>query len=301
MKNESDDPFPGFSKWENSHCCFKKVISSHRNLIFCGQWECLPTFPIFVIGLAVSMSLLYFHYSYIYYSEIFFILSNVFINIFALLTIISYVRVITIGPGFIPFYWYAYESKNLPKSLDISINNIDDSLAGVISNSSQYTWAYTHPRPPRSILSQKARRFVMRPDHYCYWTAQWIGKRNHKLFMLFNLYGIIFMISFVGLNIGIIRKMIIKMVPYGLILFSLAILGLSVYQIYVLVRTFRNFSRGVTQWEIWNRKDQGISNDGITDVCGENANCLKMLIPYPPFEDISNEGLLSLYSPYINN
>jgi hypothetical protein len=50
-------------------------------------------------------------------------------------------------------------------------------------------WAKGTRKGNRCIFAKSARRIVIRPDHYCGWIASWIGKRNHKLFVLTNIWG----------------------------------------------------------------------------------------------------------------
>jgi hypothetical protein len=84
-------------------------------------------------------------------------------------------------PGFLPFNWV--ETKRFWYSWE-------DQLNGLAVTSLQVSFARAPPnRPPGSSFSSSAGRYVIRADHICAWIANWVGKRNHKQFILFNFYG----------------------------------------------------------------------------------------------------------------
>jgi hypothetical protein len=70
------------------------------------------------------------------------------------------------------------------------------SPSGIVASQKQVEWIETQTKPNRCIFSMSARRIVIRPDHFCGWTASWIGIRNHKFFWLFNFWGFVYISIF---------------------------------------------------------------------------------------------------------
>jgi hypothetical protein len=100
----------------------------------------------------------------------------------------SYIKVILLGPGYLPFY-FPYANPNNP-------DRATDALSGMVTNSEQEFYVKNLKLPPRTRFFKSARRIVIRPDHLCSWTTSFIGKKNHKLFFLFNFWAVIYISGF---------------------------------------------------------------------------------------------------------
>jgi hypothetical protein len=84
-------------------------------------------------------------------------------------------------PGFLPFNWI--ESRRFWYSWEEQLN-------GLAETEEQLTFARApENRPPGCSFSGAFGRYVIRADHICGWIGNWVGKRNHKQFILFNFYG----------------------------------------------------------------------------------------------------------------
>lgn len=95
---------------------------------------------------------------------------------------ISYIATILTGPGYLPFY-YPLQNPN-PHGI------IPDYFSGMVSNEEQLVYVKNMKLPRRTGYFGSVRRIVIRPDHFCGWTTSFIGKKNHKLFFLFNFWGV---------------------------------------------------------------------------------------------------------------
>jgi hypothetical protein len=222
--------------------------------------------------------------------------------ILAVLYVLSYVRVITDGPGFFPFYHPMEHAPRDGRGRWLLAPGDDHSPSGVISSPEQKAWAKARARPHRCILSTVGRRIVIRPDHFCGWTESWIGKRNYKFFLLFNVWGTLYNALFLAVDV---MAMVDAFEEHGL---SLLTMGQFVYAILALVFLImqcmfveshgRGMINGRTQWEIWNgidprRYDQGCRQN-TEDVCG-NGSCWCWWCPVSPWRGMTNAQLIAGY------
>ena len=100
----------------------------------------------------------------------------------------SYIGIIVVGPGYLPYY--------CPYHCDDR-----DGLSSVVLNREQMEWAQTQQHPPYVKFFRKARRLVIRADHYCFWASCFIGRRNFKFFCLFNVWGALYILGYSIWNI----------------------------------------------------------------------------------------------------
>jgi hypothetical protein len=145
----------------------------------------MPLAGLFII---YSSLVVYLTYERTLLPEKFGIKMNLFLIATSLLFGYSYIRTILTGPGYLPFY-FPYTNPNIrDRSADV--------LSGMITNSEQEFYLRTVTLPPRTAFFRGARRIVIRPDHFCLWTECFVGKKNEKLFFLFNLWGMIYISGF---------------------------------------------------------------------------------------------------------
>ena len=306
LNENKDSLFPGFTEWKESKlCCFRIFLIPKLHQHFCGHWEISPLYPALFFLLSFSSILLLTIYVLPFFGKEGCVMI-VFITILFILFIVSYCRIIIDGPGYYPFYWgtqYQPQDAGIDSYL---YSNSDDSPAGIISNERQLEWCKKREiKPPRSMLSLTARRFVLRPEHYCKWASSWIGKRNHKFFMLFTFYGILYLALFV---VYLARRV----VQYFSEDFSFSILLLTIYGVCaaafcLLLITFFvsnmiDISLNRTFWEQWNGIDYTIFNQGIIknfeDVFGSSRYFWCWICPFSPWRHKSNDDLSSAYPSY---
>lgn len=205
-----------------------------------------------------------------------------------------YFRTIRDGPGYWPFFWAA----NMPQ---------ENSLDGLITTPEQLEWARSNPRPPRSALSRSARRFVIRPDHECCYTACWIGKRNHKFFILFNIYGFVYLAGFtIVAGARVFSWLNRNEFSFGVLVGILyVVLGLNFTMMtgYFGITSIVNMINGVTEWEIYkgivpSAFDRGCV-ENIEDVCGSRKMWFLWMLPVSPWEGLGNTEITAGYAPYV--
>ena len=144
---------------------------------FCNHYELGSFLPIVVLALIFTgyANVIIFHIEFDW-AEHWFILLEAFVM---LIYCASYLNIIIEGPGYLPYY-YPYQASD------------PHGISGVVSNREQLTWVRSQEHPLDVHFFRKARRLVIRADHYCFWTSCFIGRRNFKLFCLFNVWGLIF-------------------------------------------------------------------------------------------------------------
>ena len=196
--------------------------------------------------------------------------------------------------------------ESLPNEHPNDIPNTDTEFCGIISTEAQFKWAEKQPKPPRTILSESARRLVLRPDHLCRWAASWIGKRNQKFYILFNLYATLYLAIFVlndiraavalssssGKSTLLIFEFIFGMLGAICFLITLSFFLSALYD------TFHN----QTQWEQWNNIDPKKFDRGLKlnceDVFGSCNQWWSFLCPTSPWKGKKNSDLFSGYLSY---
>lgn len=289
------ETFPGFSTYSTfCHCCHKMSDGS----IFCGHWECNPGMPIVVIALILA------NLGILYWLP-FFVLGlagKIFIPIitlFAFMFIFCYIKTIYDGPGYIPYYYHWVIQDKLPKADDPTVNFLDDSLAGVITNKAQYKCAHDNVNPGRSIVSKLGRRFVIRPDHFCGWVGCWIGKRNHKMFILFNIYGSIFLGLSLLAHILSVVYIVADKFHYTIFIEILFILMSLLFTFMTCQFAFMHCiaaRKNRTSWEEWNDIKYGFEHEtaaeNFAEVFGYDQNCCQIICPTNPWKGYSSYDLV---------
>lgn len=299
---EKINPFPGYTKWESRyHCGCKMFYIPKINSYFWKEWEFQPGMPFFVLFLIVSsfiVNLICTAPKIKYWNLITIPLQLIFGSLF----VYCYIRTITDGPGYFPFYWSLGADAPTDEHLDLHIPFNSISPSGIISTQEQLEWARSKIKPCRCIVSNSAHRIVLRPDHLCGWTTVWIGKRNYKFFFLFNFYGLFYMLvsvisggyySFSSFNANFSIKTIIQVIYTVLALAFLFLTGSFAFS------GFKNAYDGHTSWEEWNSIDffNRDKQTNLEDAFGPGP-CLNWFKPFSPWTNISNEEIADSYHQY---
>ncbi|OHT02237.1 DHHC zinc finger domain containing protein [Tritrichomonas foetus] len=171
------------NEWHSICCsCFVRIDGTSR--YFCRHWEISLGIPIFVIALIIFCFTVFIFANYVDFPSLELkIVSLLEITIFLLLFLWSYFGAMCMDPGFLPYNW------SMTRRFFYSWEEQLDFLA---IDQEQVNFATSNDLPPNSSFSRSAGRFVVRADHICGWISNWVGKRNHKQFMLMLLYGSIF-------------------------------------------------------------------------------------------------------------
>ncbi|OHS98041.1 DHHC zinc finger domain containing protein [Tritrichomonas foetus] len=288
------------TSWKIKHscCCCGPYIelsvpNKKRKRHFLRHWEFKPGMPIFVILVILYTTIT--HFVCIFPLQYFIaqIISPFIIVFFLILFLSSYFGAVCMDPGFLPYNWI--ETKRFKYSWE-------EQLSGLAVTDSQFAFATSTPnRPPQCSFSHSAGRYVMRADHICGWVANWIGKRNHKQFMLMNLYGGFFSSSLVagffcveGGPLKIDSKYLLPTLPAFCIELSFALTLFSMFAT-TLVDLKRNRAKIQKMRESAGEQTTKISmRQSMEEVCG-SGSCCSWCIPTPAFDDT----LILQYDPYI--
>lgn len=301
--------FPGLTSPEVKRCCrcfCKYTYIPNIKATFLGEWEISLCMPMFVIILMISSFAMYLLAMPDVWGKLFYYIALGILSYLFLIWITSYIMVIKVGPGYYPFY--AATNSKYPYTPEKDLNQLIESpFDGVISTEKQYKWAHEGDMPPRCILSKSARRIVIKPDHLCGWTATWIGKRNFKPFILFNVYGVLYtaFYAFSGWKkIYLVFKNNLKM-DFTTMMFLLMLIFASTFCMLCLgfvISGCTSACQNRTSWEKWNNIDVSKYNKGkcnnLEDTCGDKNCKLLWIFPVPPFRGKTNGELVASYDRY---
>lgn len=265
-----------------SSCKIPLVVLEPKGRLFFRHWEIRPFMPIFVTIL-ISTGVACFFFLHLPYIEgrNTKIACSFFMILFTVLFFWSYFSSVCSDPGFLPYnwaltqkYWYTWEEQ----------------LTGLAQTQEQYDFVKDHPRPPHVSFSRTYGRFVIRGDHICDWISNWVGKRNHKQFILMLVYGsclTLTMLIGIGLmndrskNIGQFGYMMVVVCLVFEILFSILLILTTLLNIYQLLDN-------KTSIEVWNNRNNqklGVIRS-MREICGQDP-IICFLCPTPAFREDS--------------
>ena len=313
-------PFPGVSSFKKKKLLFLfPYIQLEDKTIVLGTWIFKPITPIICVLVTIA-GLIYAHnsvYSNFQNGKIFEIINFILFFFF----IFAYFNTIFTGPGYFPFYWAV--RKDIHNDMNVNImRDFDDEKpfkiidefdpAGMATRNNQLLWARQHQRPGRSIVSNSAKRIVIRPDHYCNWSESWIGKRNQKLFILFTLYAFLScsMLSLFSAYLtykDISGKKLSFQLFYNIPLLIHAIGTFIAIYFGLFAFSFTSVSfmfliQGITVWEhdnnIPKEKFAKSLRENLEEVFGSVSKFYTWFIPFSPFSYLTNDELVVNYVSY---
>lgn len=215
------------------------------------------------------------------------------LTIFMILFSYSYLAVIYVGPGYLPYYYPARYSQD----------KNEDYLSGLVTTNEQQEFIKRKKYPTRVRYFRSAQRLVIRPDHLCAWVSSFIGKKNHKLFFLFNMWGVLYISLF---NYCILRGLFTIVILFEtenryilfIIVIIYIILGLSFLLLTgkFTLQNIRHITENRTQLEIMKgenptqfKKDSLIKN--WEEVFGSRKQWYLWAIPIPAFYKLDDYSL----------
>ena len=251
---------------------------------FLGHWWVRPKFPIFVITSYNATYLL---------AEYFFSISGTMRIIMRgslFLSIICYVLLLYEGPGYLPYY-YPDEYKKLP-------NGEPDYVSGLSLTFDQRKKMSSIANGLPSFIDYFScvKSFVIRPDHFCRWAGTFIGVKNHKLFVLFCFYSLIFFIAFSSVVYRVvIENSFVNTIRIFLFLISFIVI---LYIGSILIESIIDLFMGRTR--LYRVKRIDAKNEGSFEnfsasakiVFGKNYP-LTWFIPYSPYHWMSDYDIVT--------
>lgn len=297
---ESQTPLPPLTQWENiCSCCglqYNYVPATDERYI--NHWKIQYGFPIgveFVIISSYLVAIL------VHRPNVSFIgpKTTFLLTVFMILFAYSYVATILVGPGYLPFYFPMKLSQGPTRP---------DYLSGMVTRGDQLDYSKSQKFPNRTRFFNSAARYVIRPDHLCAWVTSFIGKKNHKLFFLFNFWGVIYITLFCYCCIRTIVETIFTIGPDTAVFFAIVFLYTALgFSFLFLTGNFtqqniRQITLNRTQFEIMkdmpallHRKYPWYRN--WEEVFGSINEWYLWLIPIPAFRGIDDYSLSVLKSP----
>ena len=170
--------------WERVCCSISRIKGTRR--YFFRHWEICATVPLFV---AIGICFLMLSYFTCVFPHVRWrVASAITVLLPSLLFLASYLATVLSDPGFLPFNWI--ETQRTQYSWE-------DQLAGLATTDEQFAFMKKSGQPERAVFSKSFGRFVLEGHHICGWTANWIGKRNRKQYILMSLYGAVMMLTLI--------------------------------------------------------------------------------------------------------
>lgn len=304
MDNQEPDFGLGFSPevpnptvWERK-CSFFGFYLDYVPAIknyFLNSIELGSYFPAAVIFMILSSFIVYFE---IPRNEL--NLHSSFTALLAILMILfitSYIIGVFTGPGYLPFY-YQY---NLTSNSAIK----PDYLSGLISTKEQLQYIKKQELPPKCQYMKDARRVVIMPDHLCIWFTVYIGKKNYKLFFLFNLYGFLYTAIFIVFMFWTLVNLVNNPANPLKVLFVVVYLMMAfifcMLTVMFLFDCLINTTKGQTNEEKVSdtvQKHNKACCANFEEVCGPRSSALLWLLPIPAFMGKENSSLIYMEDPY---
>ena len=279
---------PEPTQWEvvQSCCCcgpLARLVGNKGNYYYLRYWRCLPCMPAITVPI-LALFPLGVHFGLVVPRSPFYlnIVSCILIPIFGILFFWSYYAAACSNPGFLPYNWI--QSRRAWYSWE-------ELMSGTAITSEQVLFAKSpENRPPGASFSRSYGRYVIRADHICGWIANWVGKCNHKQFMLMNMWGPLYAFALFGFiwgQAGIFTDLhfpilMIEMVA-GIIeiSFGFTMAGMGAMALLDLYKHRTKIQRM--------RKEKGDQRhftfeQSMREICGKDGKC-KWFLPTPAFDD----------------
>ena len=297
---ESQVPLPPLTQWENicSFCGLQlnKVLATGE--YYLNHWKIHYAFPFgveFVITSSYLVAVL------LHRPNVDFIgwKTVTLLTITMILFSYSYIATILVGPGYLPFYYPMNIAQGPTRP---------DYLSGMVTTHEQLEYSKAQKFPSRTNFFKSVGRYVIRPDHLCAWTASFVGKKNHKLFFLFNFWGVIYISLFDYCSFRTAYVTILTITREKASFFAIVLLyiGLGVSFLFLtgsfLTQNLRQISQNRTQFEIMKKLPSTMHLKSPwyvnwEEVFGSIDEWYLWLIPIPAFRGVDDYTLSTIKYP----
>ena len=166
--------------------------------------------PVYFVIIEVTFSMNYYIIFDQRISNFFKLISLIFFEPLALMTIITHIKSMCTSPGYVPIPFKShYISNKLPQ-----INYLEKK-----DRNDLYCKKCRNPRPPRSHHCKICNKCTLKMDHHCQWVANCVGYYNQKVFYQFLFYstvGDFFGFIFLIYRLRYCNFNIRENIPYGI-------------------------------------------------------------------------------------
>ena len=273
------------SQWQNKSCCTMKLAYFPvGDFWIWDHWIVKLVRPVFInlVTIIITVFALYDLFAFPAPK----LGRGLFCAAFLIVTLcvfISYHMVIVRGPGYLPFNYRANTSTRW-----------DDLMNSIVVYKEQEEFARDQHGPPRATFARRAKRYVLRADHYCQWMESWIGINNHRYFMLTLFWASIYILVWFAMHAWFY---LVMFNPFkwthvvSLVIMALLLVPLSMAASH-LIRTMRDLARNTTMRERVKKYktevyDKGCLNN-YAEVCGKKSYCCLWLWPCFPLAPVEN-------------
>jgi hypothetical protein len=190
---------------------------------------------------------------------------------------VSYFNAVCRDPGYLPFNW------SLTCRTKYSWHEL---LDGTATEEDQFAFVRVARRPRGCSFSSSAGRFVIRADHVCGWIANWVGKRNHKFFLLFQCWTIVFLASLLAWK-WVPRSSASGVWPALIVITALVEAAALLYLLVTTGTAVKDLLRGRTYLQQLKGMEghQIRTVDACRQICGDTPIACWPFSMAPPFPD----------------
>lgn len=272
---------PPATEWEYvlpCHCIPLAKLRANNRVFFHGIEIKFESLILVFVSFLISFTF-YSYYSYVYssFQGTFKIVSLIEALTVTILFLWSYFAAACMDPGFLPYDWYRTQN---------NWYSWEDQLSGLAITETQFVFVDMYERPNNASFSRSAGRFVIRADHICDWICNWVGKRNHKQFLLLMIWGILYCISMAFWSFFANWKKL-PFLQYSMVLISLILeMVFATSMTIFFVASFYLVLSNRTKIQVMKNQDINIEkksyNVALSEICGEGTKLLWCL-PLPAF------------------
>ena len=166
--------------------------------------------PVYFVIIEVTFSMNYYIIFDQRISNFFKLISLIFFEPLAIMTIVTHIKSMCTSPGYVPI---PFKSHYIPNKLP-EINNLAKK-----ERDDLYCKKCRNPRPPRSHHCKICNKCTLKMDHHCQWVANCVGYYNQKVFYQFLFYstvGDLFGFIFLLYRLKYCNFNIRDNIPYGI-------------------------------------------------------------------------------------
>lgn len=275
---------------DRSFCCCRVAYFPVGKFSICEHWRVSLKIPSLVLLLLTSSFVLFIldtapilksahqfpnkYWNYGVYSAL---------SVTFLFVIISYFSIIIYGPGYLPYNWCITRQDEY---------DWETMMSSIAVYQEQVEFGKTHERPARASFSVDARRYVLRADHFCYWTQSWIGLKNHRFFLLLTGWASLYCLELIGFKYFWIKDIIttsIKQKKFDFLsipgfIFLLFAIILFVFAFRLFIVAMNNLAHNLTLIERWKKKESPTPGrsacKNFESVCGSKSCCICWFLPF---------------------